>query len=369
MAVDERNPRALFSPVIDFMMIGGLAIFAYFVACGIGDLYRGLNIPWWMWLLAFFVNGPHFLISYEIFYGAHGRRVLSSPRFIFAGIFVPLALLLSIAVGFAFEMKEIFVFLLYAMFFTVGWHYIKQAYGCFIVYSAGQQVYFDKGEQRLIKFALYPLWWASFAGVLAKIGVGNYYGLRFKYTGLLADYSWLLNGLAVVGLVFLVFVLVRRGVMRKPLPGLIALTPLLAIYIWLWAPLKSEAYFYMIPFFHSLQYLLFSGAFTRSKVEESGRGWGGYVLWWGGAFVLAAVSFHFAPNGLDSLGLHDGGLSSQLFMLSFLLFINIHHYFIDNVIWRGDNPEVRRRVRFRDCSRGSADGKALSSAVTSGVKN
>jgi len=30
-----------------------------------------------------------------------------------------------------------------------------------------------------------------------------------------------------------------------------------------------------------------------------------------------------------------------LFMALFALFINIHHYFIDNAIWRKDNPEMR----------------------------
>lgn len=343
----DRGNRSLFSPFVDFMLIGGLAILVYFVIQGFDIKSRDLNIPWWMWLLAFFVNGPHFLISYEIFYGAHGRKVLNSPRFIFAGIVVPLLLLVGMIVGFVFEIKEVFVGLLYLMFFTVGWHYIKQAYGCFVVYSAGQQVYFDKREQWLLKSALYPLWWASFAGVFAKIGVGDFYGLTYRYLGVLAGYTWLLNILAVTGVFLLFFVLLRRKVSGKSLPNLIALTPLLAIYVWLWVPLKNDAYLYMIPFFHSLQYLLFSGTFTRGKVNESGRGWSGYLWWWGGAFVLAALAFHFVPKGLDSLALHDGTLSSGLFMVSFLLFINIHHYFIDNVIWRGDNPEVRKYVAFR----------------------
>lgn len=349
-----RGSKALFSPFMDFMLIGGLAILVYFFIQGVGLRSHDVNIPRWMWLLAFFVNGPHFLISYEIFYGAHGRKVISSPRFVFAGVVVPFLLLAGIVSGFVFESKEVFIGLLYFMFFTVGWHYIKQAYGCFVVYSAGQEVYFDKREQWLLKSALYPLWWASFAGVFAKIGFGWFYGLKYPHMGFLADYTWLLNLLGVAGLFVLLFVLVSRRLSGKPLPGLIAVTPLLAIYVWLWAPLKNDVYFYMIPFFHSLQYLLFSGTFTRGKVNESERGWRGYLWWWGGAFVLAALAFHFVPKGLDSLELHDGNLSPELFMVSFLLFINIHHYFIDNVIWRGDNPEVRKYVAFRE-----APGRAV----------
>lgn len=349
--------RSLFSPIVDFLLIGGLAILVYFAIQGFAVESHHFNIPKWMWLLAFLVNGPHFLISYEIFYGAHGRKVVSSPRFIFAGIFVPVLLLLVMVVGFVFELKVVFVGLLYTMFFTVGWHYIKQAYGCFVVYSAGQKVYFDKREQWLLKSALYPLWWASFAGVFAKIGVGAFYGLQYRYLGVLDGYAWVLNILGISGVSLLLFVLLRRKLLGRSLPGLVALTPLLAIYVWLWAPLKNDAYFYMIPFFHSLQYLLFSGTFTRGKVNEAGRGISGYLWWWGGAFILAALAFHFVPKGLDSLDIHSGQLSPELFMVSFLLFINIHHYFIDNVIWRGDNPEVRKYVSFRGKVESSGSAK------------
>jgi hypothetical protein len=32
----------------------------------------------------------------------------------------------------------------------------------------------------------------------------------------------------------------------------------------------------------------------------------------------------------------------SVFVFIFVLWINIHHYFIDNVIWRRDNEDVRR---------------------------
>ena len=33
---------------------------------------------------------------------------------------------------------------------------------------------------------------------------------------------------------------------------------------------------------------------------------------------------------------------SAVFVFIFVMWINIHHYFIDNVIWRRDNEDVRK---------------------------
>jgi hypothetical protein len=35
-------------------------------------------------------------------------------------------------------------------------------------------------------------------------------------------------------------------------------------------------------------------------------------------------------------------LGSTLFLFTFWIFINIHHYFLDNVMWRRGNPEVSK---------------------------
>ncbi|MCY1551726.1 hypothetical protein D9M68_880740 [compost metagenome] len=134
------------------------------------------------------------------------------------------------------------------------------------------------------------------------------------------------------------------------MPSITAVTPLVVIYVWLSPFLTHPFFLYMIPFFHSLQYLLFSGAYTRDKVEASGSGSRGYLIWWGGAFVLAALVFEVIPTAIDDAGLHSGEITPKLALVAFLLFINIHHYFIDNVLWRGDNPQVRQALRMREKS-------------------
>ena len=111
-----------------------------------------------------------------------------------------------------------------------------------------------------------------------------------------------------------------------------------------------------IPAFHSLQYLLFSWRYQLNKVSsEAGPGhagaggddiapgagalrevrWLGSVLGWIG-FTGLPLLFHASLSPDPAL------FGPAVFVFIFVMWINIHHYFIDNVIWRRDNEDVRK---------------------------
>jgi hypothetical protein len=61
------------------------------------------------------------------------------------------------------------------------------------------------------------------------------------------------------------------------------------------------------------------------------------------AAITGATLMYFLPRYLDSLYLHDvETFGATIFYFSFIVFINIHHYFIDNVIWRGKNDDIKK---------------------------
>lgn len=345
--------KCFISPPVDFLMIGGLSLICFVLVLSLGLDSGDFDIFMLAWYLAFFVNGPHFLISYEMFYVGHGRKVLRETRFFWAGIIAPGVILALLVYLILTARVDLLRAILYVMFFTVGWHYVKQAYGCFIVYAGGQGAYFEKWEQKLIKYSLFPLWWASFLRLFAGGGTGGYWGLEYSVPDLFSGWEGILHWVSFVGVFPLLLVFWVRWKGGRKWPGLVAITPLAAVYLWLSPLLRNEFFVFIIPFFHSLQYLLFSGAYTRGKVSASKRGWRGYVAWWGGAFIFAALAFYFVPNYLDSLSITPVGLPVGTFMICFLLFINIHHYFIDNVMWRGGNLEVRSHLAMRDVPRRS----------------
>ena len=98
--------------------------------------------------------------------------------------------------------------------------------------------------------------------------------------------------------------------------------------------------------------MLFVYAFRRSKVENATNGntpegrrkrlfgiWG-YL---GGSAVLGAFAFFIIPGLLD-MAIDRREYGGAPFMLMFTVFLNIHHYFIDHAIWRGDNEDMRRHL-------------------------
>jgi hypothetical protein len=64
------------------------------------------------------------------------------------------------------------------------------------------------------------------------------------------------------------------------------------------------------------------------------------------ALMIGWLAFRGGPELLDgTLVLSDpelrGGLGPTPYLAAIGTFVNIHHYFMDNVIWRRDNPETR----------------------------
>ena len=85
------NKYYLLTPRVDFLLIGGLGLLAYFIILIFFNIF-GLNLSWqiklsyWMIILAFFVNSPHFLISYLIFYRENSDKLFKLNRYALVGL-------------------------------------------------------------------------------------------------------------------------------------------------------------------------------------------------------------------------------------------------------------------------------------------
>jgi hypothetical protein len=112
----------------------------------------------------------------------------------------------------------------------------------------------------------------------------------------------------------------------------------------------------IVPTFHSLQYLAVVWRY-QLNAGERGAGaaapaavsrivpaqWAGFAFFIGVGVVLGFLGFQGIPRSIDALLPYNHRVfGPSLFLFAFYIFINIHHYCLDNVMWRRGNPDVQQ---------------------------
>lgn len=123
---------------------------------------------------------------------------------------------------------------------------------------------------------------------------------------------------------------------------MIVVLPAFAQYIWFVATPAGQ-FSYMVPFFHSLQYLLIAwnvqlkeGLAERKRDPSVRYVWSESARW----MVINIVGGYVLFWGLPHLGGHLG--KPMVFSTAVMLAaIQVHHFFVDGVIWRLRNPAAR----------------------------
>jgi len=230
------------------------------------------------------------------------------------------------------------------MIFTVGWHYTKQVFGCMMVYAYFDRYRFSPRQRTLTKYALLSIWWLNFAQGNAA-GAQNNFSQFTYYSFDLPDVLVPITALIVAAGALLVGyeVFWKNYKERGQAPSVNMIVPFAALYVW-WLPItrQYEFYFLLTPFFHSLQYL----AFVYKMEDTRLRGLDhpeirGTIVAFG--IVLAGwLAFEFVPNEIDTALGTFNAWQMFFFFTAAMLFINSHHYFIDNVLWRFKDPEIQK---------------------------
>lgn len=316
------------------------------------------NISWVAFYLAYVINDPHFSVSYFLFYKNAKSRALGDEfppmqrfRYIIAGFVVPILLLGWGAWGIFADSPQTIGLMVQLMYLTVGWHYVKQGFGVLAVLSARRGVSFEPLERRVILAHCFSGWafgWINPypGGLMEEEGV-QYYTLTVPGGPVLHEIAKWLFVLTAVAL-FAIFA--RKWVRGRRMPPLVPLSGLL-ISVWLWTvwPNFDPLVAYAIPALHSIQYLYFVYLMKKNETKATpgpalfrGKTWlrvGAFVLT---VWCLGYILFHGGPSLLDqSLAVAGAKVGPTPFLAVIATFVNVHHYFMDHVIWRRENPDTR----------------------------
>jgi hypothetical protein len=306
------------------------------------------------------INDPHFSVTYLLFYRDVKSRLLSEQlplaqrlRYLLAGFVAPLLLLAWAGASLATHSARSLGALTQLMFLLVGWHYVKQGFGVVTVLSARRGTSYGLTERRILLAHCFAGWayaWASpFDPGRTVEEKGVVYGTWAQPHGL----EQLTRSVFFLSVLPLLVMLARKWRREGGLP----LSPLVGLLcsVWLWTVYSGvdPLFMYLIPALHSVQYLYFVWLLKRNqaRAHEGPPSFGrppAVVL---GAWALAAVGlglllFHFLPSALDD-ALVDAraarlsDLGPTPYFAALFPCLNLHHYFMDFVIWRRENSETQ----------------------------
>jgi hypothetical protein len=239
------------------------------------------------------------------------------------------------------------------MTFFVGWHYVKQGYGILIVDSVMNRSFFNDQEKQIFKANAYACWIFFFLLTSATLHDRNFMGLKYYLPNIPAPILYMFGALMVISTALAIYATIissqrNRG---KPFPinGFVAY--IMALYIWLGVR-YNPIVLYLIPAFHSLQYL---AVVWRYELNRNAAAVGGeknrdelrkrMVVFIGLGMLIGILAFEGIPRWLDrTVSYEHSEYGATLFTAMIWIFINIHHYFLDNVMWRKDNPDVGKHL-------------------------
>lgn len=371
----------------DFWLLGGLSILVWIIflifapmkssSAIVSDRFVQLAAIF-SWL-SFFCNYPHFLISYRFAYGRGLKFILKNW---FQLIFIPLLLIslylicflffstdisssvyvsafnsILLKIGLTYQLgtlnlgTEILAFLVRVMYVTVGWHYSKQIFGCMMVYGKFSSYRFSIKQRLYLKLSLFSIAFYNYFYMSippeGSSGTDAYF-FNIPITALGFSYIFIdfFKYAVFVSLALVIYFVFYKNYQetKKAIPFNVIL-PYIAFHIWWFPPIRqNDFYFLAIPFFHSLQYLPFAYRMEVRRGIKTNKESVFISLKVISLIVIGILAFESIPYFLDTQYESLSKINVWFFMISFAVFINIHHFFIDNTIWKFDDPKMKEKI-------------------------
>ena len=261
-----------------------------------------------------------------------------------AGFVIPILLISYLAFAAASQDLRLIGYAGNAMLLLVGWHYAKQGFGMLIVDSVYQERFFDADEKRLLLANAHSCWFSFW--ILANEYLSerilwgvSYFSIDFPTPVTLTSIA--ISMLTTTLTLRMLWLRHRSG--SKPLPLAGTAAYLISVYVWLLGRL-DPALLLLIPMFHSLQYLVIVARLERNRLGSGRAVYKKLTLFYMVCAGLGVFAFWNLPELLSTLPLFSSEAFGTALVATFSVwvFINIHHYFLDNVIWKKDNPETAK---------------------------
>jgi hypothetical protein len=223
------------------------------------------------------------------------------------------------------------------------YHFSGQTLGITLLYARRAGIWVGKWERLVFSVFIYLTFFTQSIGAEVGTGSMDFYGIHYPAFGV-PYAAFLLSRTLMYGAMAGAIVVLGRWKMRagKALPWIVAI-PAASQFLWFVGAVKWFSFIEFVPFFHSLQYLLIAWSMQireRSDFKQITPSkkyvWQESFRW--GAINIAggAALFYFIPHWLSPVF-----KVSETFMIGvFIAGVQIHHFFVDGVIWKLRNKFV-----------------------------
>ncbi len=337
------QPLYFVNAFVDFGMIGLFSILMWGLTFHFYGSREVVGIIAIASYLIWVVNHPHFMATNFRLYHSK-ENILQYP---ITALVIPWVILLF---TFSALSSPDFVAPLYIKILLIWspYHFSGQTIGICLLYA--RRAGFPVG--RLERFTLSNFIYGTFLMSAARAEVAlsaselvatNYFGIRQIRIGL-PPIIWqvLAVWMALNGIAFLCLITVNCWQNNRKLPPIVFF-PALTQFVWFVLGPGVNTFYQFVPFFHSLQYMLIAWAMQLKekmdlkKIEPSRS----YVAWesirW---FVITTIAggvfFYAIPKGAHLFLANGSGTGpSYDFVYGVIIAaIQIHHFFVDGVIWK-----------------------------------
>jgi len=332
--ISTRSDKFLLSAWLDALLLGGGSILTFLLLAVTGWDSEGAKIAIVAGWLSWVVNWPHFSATLQ--------RLIRSPEsrseFPLTVYALPPLLLLAVASCFAYP-DSFAPFFIKLYLIWSPYHFSGQTLGVTLIYARRNDIRLTPAARWLLSTFIFGTFAYSALDVESLTQGGGYYGISYPSLGVppqvVPIVFW---GMCLAGVGFLF--LFRRSAKGKGAACLMVLLPAVAQLTWFVLSRKNLAFYALVPFFHSLQYLPIvwaMGMAERKKRGELAPSEFKVESWfWYGANVMGGIGlFHILPRAVTVTG-----VSLELATGIVLAAVQIHHFFVDGVVWKLKSTRV-----------------------------
>jgi hypothetical protein len=322
---------------IDALVIGGASVALYAIFRLRPELASSPSVASLAAALVWVCNYPHFAATNYRLY--HSRA--SMAQYPLTSFVTPIVMLAAV-VGCYLSPHEIAPLFIKLYLLWSPYHFSGQTLGITMVYARRTGFVIDGWLRRCLTAFIFLTFMVQNAWAEVGRHVNPFYGVDYPTLGVPVWLPETLTKLMWVALAATIGMLMWKIANGGPRVPLIVLIPAFTQYVWFVATPAGQ-FSYMVPFFHSLQYLLIAwnvqlkeGLAERKREPSVSYVWSESARW---MTINIAVGFALFW-GLPHIG-SQFGKSAAFSTAVMLAAIQVHHFFVDGVIWRLRNPAVR----------------------------